>query len=107
MAYALDIETCLINAERRIADAANGFQIVLWTNKTGEALAAIKKAARADMIAYEREAREFYAEAAKTGWDGDVDALISHHWAVYLPQVDADMIVKARELALEESQIVA
>lgn len=104
MAHVLPLGVCLVNAERRISDAAHTFEIVLRNTSPSDDL---KRRARADMLDYEREAREFYAEAGKSGWDGDVDALIAHHWSVYLPQVDAETISKLREKAVAEREAAA
>lgn len=108
MTYVLDIPTCLINAERRISDMAHVFEIVVMRSMlTGPELVDLKRRARMDMLAREQEAREFYAEAAKSGWAGDADALIAAHWATYLPMVPAKTIVALRELAVQEAAHVA
>jgi hypothetical protein len=100
MAYVLPLGVCLVNAERRISDAAHAFEIVMRQETPSDEL---KRGARADMLDYEREAREFYAEAEKSGWSGDIDGLIAQHWAIYLPQVSAETIAKLRAKALEEA----
>lgn len=100
MAYTIPLNTCLANAEQRISAAAHTFEVVLRHKTPPDDL---KRAARADMLDYEREAREFYAEAAKSGWTGDADAMIAQHWSIYLPQVSAETIGAVREKAVEES----
>ena len=100
MTYILDIPCCLINAEKRISDAAHLMETVMRSDASGNKLADLHRRAKLDFLAYEREAREFYAEARKSGWDGDENALIAAHWAVYLPAVSAERIVKFRKKAL-------
>lgn len=100
MAFPLPLNTNLANAERRIRDAANMLEKTLLGVVTSPET---QRAVRAEVLAYEREAREFYAKAEKSGWVGDVDAQIAEHWAVHLPQVSAAAIWQLRAKALAEA----
>ena len=94
------IATCLVNAEKRIDEAAYNFQRILFV---GGASDDHKRACRADMLICEQEARDFYAAATAYGWTGDAEAEIAKHWQTYLPEASPDLLDKLRAKAREET----